>query len=57
MYRQQKVLCHKIGTAFLTYPEQKTVKDILNQYENSLLKNLFNKLLSPFRNPTLIFRG
>lgn len=57
MYRQQKVICHKVGTAFLTYSEQKTVVGILNKYENSLLKKFINKLLSPFKVSSLIFRG
>lgn len=57
MYREQKVTCHKIGTVFLTFTDQQTVREILNNYENNFLKIFFNKLISPFRNPPLLFRG
>jgi hypothetical protein len=50
-------MCHKVGTTFLTFAEQKTVIDILNKYESSIIKTFINKLLSPFKNPPLIFKG
>jgi hypothetical protein len=56
LYREEKVLCRQAGTVFLTFSDQRTVAEILEEYEGSLLKTLLTRVLSPLRVPPLMLK-
>ena len=56
-YKHENVNCRKIGTAFLTYSDQKNVIDLLSKHETNFITTILHHILPSSRNQAIKYNS